>query len=92
MRLERAAAITAGAGLLFQFHKGAIRTDNSAAYQSNPSHFNSIKVRLEQYARDSLDARVDYFNSIKVRLELCPTFCPPIPPRHFNSIKVRLER
>ena len=26
VRLERAAALTAGAGLLFQFHKGAIRT------------------------------------------------------------------
>ena len=26
VRLERAAALSAGAGLLFQFHKGAIRT------------------------------------------------------------------
>ena len=53
---------------LFQFHKGAIRTNHRKPETRIHLYFNSIKVRLEQelenkYARDS------YFNSIKVRLE-----------------------
>ena len=32
----------------FQFHKGTIRTDQHERISRGKSHFNSIKVRLEQ--------------------------------------------
>ena len=37
--------------LLFQFHKGTIRTQNSFHCCNEMYHFNSIKVRLEQLGR-----------------------------------------
>ena len=48
VRLELVgSAISAGANILFQFHKGTIRTTENDKEQKNFSHFNSIKVRLE---------------------------------------------
>ena len=38
---------------LFQFHKGAIRTDMTAAPAEGLEHFNSIKVRLERPCQDA---------------------------------------
>ena len=70
MRLERAAALTSGAGLLFQFHKGAIRTAKTYIRTIEERYFNSIKVRLEQLDHHQKDFGLRYFNSIKVRLEL----------------------
>ena len=55
--------------MVFQFHKGAIRTvyghGNILAYH----HFNSIKVRLELRFFDYDRGDNYHFNSIKVRLE-----------------------
>ena len=69
VRLE----LTAGAGLvgslLFQFHKGAIRTLVLQMLISRRYNFNSIKVRLEQSAGLRCKTICRYFNSIKVRLE-----------------------
>ena len=55
--------------LLFQFHKGTIRTILVVVLVDEDHDFNSIKVRLEL---DGISSSVDKklnFNSIKVRLE-----------------------
>ena len=36
--------------LVFQFHKGAIRTNKHRAFYKTNFYFNSIKVRLEQHS------------------------------------------
>ena len=38
---------------IFQFHKGAIRTDVSSNKQYNDIYFNSIKVRLERRQQEA---------------------------------------
>ena len=71
VRLERiGSAISAGANLLFQFHKGTIRTVTLDSTSGIRSNFNSIKVRLERSNRWVVAYFRSDFNSIKVRLEL----------------------
>ena len=70
MRLERSAAGGVPGALVFQFHKGAIRTLIRSALNSFLINFNSIKVRLEQTSFKEAFGDFPYFNSIKVRLEL----------------------
>ena len=55
--------------VVFQFHKGAIRTRLCRAAKLLMSYFNSIKVRLELLVPLFLLPALFYFNSIKVRLE-----------------------
>ena len=55
--------------IAFQFHKGAIRTYDQQLEEDEETHFNSIKVRLEQYLYNDTDNNIHNFNSIKVRLE-----------------------
>ena len=55
--------------VIFQFHKGAIRTFDEICVMLSNSHFNSIKVRLEQRVAPSAKNALKNFNSIKVRLE-----------------------
>ena len=69
MRLEQLLPIFCEEVMPFQFHKGAIRTENVLARVRELPNFNSIKVRLEpidHYLEALKDAN---FNSIKVRLE-----------------------
>ena len=69
VRLEpdmRAAGLNA---LLFQFHKGAIRTTYQNRLLQEQFNFNSIKVRLEPTPILLIRFWHTYFNSIKVRLE-----------------------
>ena len=47
VRLELAGHLLYAAFLLFQFHKGAIRTIGRAFVDNRHPYFNSIKVRLE---------------------------------------------
>ena len=47
MRLERAASGGVPGALVFQFHKGAIRTTYQNRLLQEQFNFNSIKVRLE---------------------------------------------
>ena len=54
----------------FQFHKGAIRTQQSLQSQQSTLNFNSIKVRLERKVPTHYHIVMMNFNSIKVRLEL----------------------
>ena len=56
--------------LIFQFHKGAIRTFPPFAQIGSHVNFNSIKVRLELLRVLLVPFLRCYFNSIKVRLEL----------------------
>ena len=75
VRLEYGSFRKAIADLIgFQFHKGTIRTKVETFHHLSPSHFNSIKVRLELEVRHLIDDVVGYFNSIKVRLELRSAF------------------
>ena len=53
----------------FQFHKGTIRTLNLSIIPTRLAYFNSIKVQLELYDKNSLIGCDAYFNSIKVQLE-----------------------
>ena len=54
---------------IFQFHKGAIRTEDEDALRLGIVDFNSIKVRLEHTESTYHRYTLLHFNSIKVRLE-----------------------
>ena len=55
--------------IIFQFHKGAIRTKVEYSSAVICINFNSIKVRLELNALRCFKDTLSNFNSIKVRLE-----------------------
>ena len=69
MRLERDYHVNPYWLLLFQFHKGAIRTFLAINKLNKYCNFNSIKVRLEPSEAGTVLGLNPYFNSIKVRLE-----------------------
>ena len=54
--------------LLFQFHKGTIKTVSRIGHGLKFPDFNSIKVRLKLWMRPAHPVQF-YFNSIKVRLK-----------------------
>ena len=70
VRLEPSLFGGAISGLLFQFHKGTIRTLPLYAVGKTVRDFNSIKVRLEHFNQHGNNTPLVNFNSIKVRLEL----------------------
>ena len=71
VRLERRSSVCCRLyRLRFQFHKGAIRTGFRCPGLVECLDFNSIKVRLEQFAVEAYHISSGNFNSIKVRLEL----------------------
>ena len=55
--------------MIFQFHKGTIRTTLKSASGVVLNNFNSIKVRLEPHFMSAFAIEQLHFNSIKVRLE-----------------------
>ena len=55
--------------VVFQFHKGTIRTLILLCVISSSVYFNSIKVQLERLKDSVFDLSVGNFNSIKVQLE-----------------------
>ena len=77
--------------VVFQFHKGAIRTMMNFSGSPLLDNFNSIKVRLELVKRDRFYVSNRNFNSIKVRLERRISVHCRMECIYFNSIKVRLE-
>ena len=91
VRLELLVCVVLWSNLLFQFHKGTIRTVNVILSCLAFLYFNSIKVRLEHFPFSVSHSAISYFNSIKVRLELCVHFILCHFRMDFNSIKVRLE-
>ena len=74
VRLEQISVNAANALLLFQFHKGAIRTNLASELHAAHKDFNSIKVRLEPAVLSDISDFELYFNSIKVRLEPSDSF------------------
>ena len=92
MRLELVLlSMVITSSLLFQFHKGAIRTIRWKHSSLLQLYFNSIKVRLERSIRYCPYVYRVNFNSIKVRLEHWATCRTRTCDPYFNSIKVRLE-
>ena len=77
--------------VLFQFHKGTIRTELQVLNLVSLLHFNSIKVQLEQTCCAVLRQRWRNFNSIKVQLEPLQGEIDSLEVLNFNSIKVQLE-
>ena len=77
--------------ILFQFHKGTIRTGVHQGRHCNQRDFNSIKVQLGHCQIKSPITLFNYFNSIKVQLELNLIFSILVHLIYFNSIKVQLE-
>ena len=55
--------------MVFQFHKGTIRTQFLTLSEAALCHFNSIKVQLELHTRSGKQTSSCNFNSIKVQLE-----------------------
>ena len=78
-------------GDIFQFHKGAIRTQQFLVKYNYQYNFNSIKVRLERSEGGGKRQSDRNFNSIKVRLEQHTAHPQYFSIIYFNSIKVRLE-
>ena len=76
--------------VIFQFHKGTIRTIILLLYYLVLSNFNSIKVQLELAITPCL-LSVGNFNSIKVQLEPFHHYSLSSYLGYFNSIKVQLE-
>ena len=56
--------------MLFQFHKGTIKTYGLYHNVHNQADFNSIKVRLKRFMPELIAKSIGNFNSIKVRLKL----------------------
>ena len=76
---------------VFQFHKGAIRTESTDLVGQYIHHFNSIKVRLEPDRKGIMQIiTVFQFHKGAIRTESTDLVGQYI--HHFNSIKVRLER
>ena len=77
--------------LLFQFHKGTIRTINqcSRSLHHHEFQFHKGTIRTVPFSVEA-ESRLN-FNSIKVRLELLIVNKHFYLLSHFNSIKVRLE-
>ena len=92
VRLKRMMLLLLFAYMLFQFHKGTIKTVTRLILHDFLMNFNSIKVRLKRFLLRLEETQSTYFNSIKVRLK------PFVPPcvlcvlLYFNSIKVRLKQ
>ena len=80
VRLELGSGHAHRVAISFQFHKGAIRTNEALKVAFTGYNFNSIKVRLERYDRADFIAGEMHFNSIKVRLELPSDIEPDCQP------------
>ena len=56
-------------GLIFQFHKGTIRTSRVAQHKYTSKEFQFHKGTIRTKWRNKLKRRIMNFNSIKVQLE-----------------------
>ena len=70
VRLRLSAAIGAAGGLLFQFHKGSIKTPSKVEGIVTRPNFNSIKVRLRQLA-GALEPAKTIFQFHKGSIKTC---------------------
>ena len=76
--------------MLFQFHKGTIKTIESVKNYRVLANFNSIKVQLKQIS--TFRNRLFYiFQFHKGTIKTCDSLCYDIVQKYFNSIKVQLK-
>ena len=86
MRLERSGTVNDDKLLIFQFHKGAIRTTYQNRLLQEQFNFNSIKVRLEQQLGGYYDALTSFqFHKGAIRTQ--PTRVKPCRPTTFQFHK-----
>ena len=69
VRLKQKLEMISSYFVLFQFHKGTIKTIKYQFCHNAVQHFNSIKVRLKLAVATGIIIPMQYFNSIKVRLK-----------------------
>ena len=91
VRLKHNLACSFVRPLLFQFHKGTIKTLLLPLCSSLSTNFNSIKVRLKLQGGTMGAPSPRHFNSIKVRLKRNNQGNINVDFNNFNSIKVRLK-
>ena len=84
VRLKQTINNSSGEFIIFQFHKGTIKTYAGMILKKNLGYFNSIKVRLKHACLALAQMQLAYFNSIKVRLK--PKGCANKPSRKAISI------
>ena len=77
--------------MVFQFHKGTIRTEEEGLSPFDFTNFNSIKVRLERFLGFG-DAHIHLFQFHKGTIRTAFGHCNMDARANFNSIKVRLEQ
>ena len=90
VRLERTSKSVCCFSVLFQFHKGAIRTTDALYDLSKDGYFNSIKVRLERLP-DFISFTHPIFQFHKGAIRTLFNRRKSDNYTNFNSIKVRLE-
>ena len=78
-------------GVLFQFHKGSIKTTDPLLHLAHVVVFQFHKGSIKTTSRRSSTSPFFYFNSIKVRLRHCKFLDMKVEKVYFNSIKVRLR-
>ena len=78
--------------ILFQFHKGTIRTNALTSSSKCNSYFNSIKVQLELCDPKGYPYQVPWFQFHKGTIRTGVLAFYVRSGSNFNSIKVQLER
>ena len=76
--------------ILFQFHKGTIRTEDGCSFETLEKHFNSIKVQLEHGFRVPTSQTCP-FQFHKGTIRTAKIIDKKKNDANFNSIKVQLE-
>ena len=92
VRLELIADHSFEGKTVFQFHKGAIRTDLLGTAVAVLGRFQFHKGAIRTSVTQFGNTQSTNFNSIKVRLEHIYYNTPLFRSYDFNSIKVRLEQ
>ena len=77
--------------LLFQFHKGTIKTILLPTMLRNTLHFNSIKVRLKPNEEKATFPTFNLFQFHKGTIKTSTRIRLWFNTKNFNSIKVRLK-
>ena len=78
--------------VIFQFHKGTIKTSKNRSYNLNQHIFQFHKGTIKTLKNFIFLSSKNYFNSIKVRLKQYSVLITFFLIFYFNSIKVRLKQ
>ena len=91
VRLKLTRSVDMGQFVVFQFHKGTIKTPRRPSPPCRGVPFQFHKGTIKTVVFQKLKSPIDNFNSIKVRLKLTKGAPWKLGCTHFNSIKVRLK-